>query len=82
MAPQSASLNTIPVGRQVMNVCKCIVPSRYGDALNCRRAASPLMKLVAGDERWEAPDPPTGCSPSKLRWNRAKSYCHLYGAQR
>ncbi|GFW78084.1 hypothetical protein TNCV_135541 [Trichonephila clavipes] len=44
-------------------------------------AASLLVKLVAGDERWEAPDPPTGCSTSKLWWNRVKSYCHLYGAQ-
>ncbi|GFW39087.1 histone-lysine N-methyltransferase SETMAR [Trichonephila clavipes] len=49
--------------------------------LNNRRAASPLVRLVAEDERWEAPGPPTGCSPSKLEWNRAKSYCHLYGAQ-
>ncbi|GFW46072.1 hypothetical protein TNCV_3276891 [Trichonephila clavipes] len=27
------------------------------------------------------PRPPPGCSPSKLGWNRAKSYCHLHGAQ-
>ncbi|GFT50055.1 hypothetical protein TNCV_4356081, partial [Trichonephila clavipes] len=25
--------------------------------------------------------PPAGCSPSKLGWNRAKSQCHLCGAQ-
>ncbi|GFY03361.1 hypothetical protein TNCV_1173191 [Trichonephila clavipes] len=43
-----------------------------------RRAASPLVRLVAEDERWEAPDPPPWCSPSKVGWNRAKSYCHLY----
>ncbi|GFV55110.1 hypothetical protein TNCV_2623311 [Trichonephila clavipes] len=45
-------------------------------ALNSRRAASPLVRLVAGDERWEAPDPST-----KLGWDRVKSYRHLYGAQ-
>ncbi|GFT57227.1 hypothetical protein TNCV_1692331 [Trichonephila clavipes] len=48
-----------------------------GGTLNSRRAASSLVRLVAGDERWETPDPPPGCSPSKLGWNRAKSYCHL-----
>ncbi|GFX84041.1 hypothetical protein TNCV_4858491 [Trichonephila clavipes] len=64
-----------------MDVCKCILPSRHGGTLNRHRAASPLVRLVAGDERREAPDPPPGCSPSKLGWNRAKSYCHLYGAQ-
>ncbi|GFS71135.1 transposable element Tcb1 transposase [Trichonephila clavipes] len=46
-----------------------------------RRAASLLVRLMVGDERWEAPDPPPGCFPSKLGWNRATSYCHLYGAQ-
>ncbi|GFT09923.1 hypothetical protein TNCV_1113971 [Trichonephila clavipes] len=59
-----------------MDVCKCIVPSRH--ALSSRRAASSLVRLVAGDERWETPDPPPRCSPSKLGWNRAKSYYHLY----
>ncbi|GFU70277.1 hypothetical protein TNCV_904191 [Trichonephila clavipes] len=49
--------------------------------LNSRQAASPLVRLVAGNEWWEAPDPSPGCSPSKLGWNRAKSYYHLYGAQ-
>ncbi|GFV61185.1 hypothetical protein TNCV_856551 [Trichonephila clavipes] len=34
--------------------------------LNNRQAASPLVRLVAGDERWETPDPPAGCSPSEL----------------
>ncbi|GFT24340.1 hypothetical protein TNCV_3252011 [Trichonephila clavipes] len=63
-----------------MDVCKCIVPLRHG-TLNSRRAASPLVNLVAGDERWEALDFPAGCSPSKLGWNRDKSYYHLYGDQ-
>ncbi|GFV67976.1 uncharacterized protein TNCV_1872581 [Trichonephila clavipes] len=34
-----------------MDVCKCIVPSRHGDTLNNRRAASPLVRLVEGVER-------------------------------
>ncbi|GFY35210.1 hypothetical protein TNCV_5045841 [Trichonephila clavipes] len=39
-----------------MHVCKCIVPSRHGGTLNSLRAASPLVRLVEGEERWEAPD--------------------------
>ncbi|GFV49841.1 uncharacterized protein TNCV_1391231 [Trichonephila clavipes] len=39
------------------------VPSRHGGPLNSRRAASPLVKLVAGGERREARDPFPGCSP-------------------
>ncbi|GFU09306.1 uncharacterized protein TNCV_1586941 [Trichonephila clavipes] len=39
-----------------MDVCKCIGPSRHGGTLNSRRAASPLVRLVEGKERWEAPD--------------------------
>ncbi|GFV65507.1 uncharacterized protein TNCV_1737441 [Trichonephila clavipes] len=62
------------------DVCKCIVPLRHGGTLNTRRAASPLVWLVEGVERWEAPDHPR-CLPSKLGWKRAKSYFHLYGAQ-
>ncbi|GFS48327.1 uncharacterized protein TNCV_2296961 [Trichonephila clavipes] len=38
-----------------MDVCKCIVPSRHGSTLNSRRAASPLVRLVEGKERREAP---------------------------
>ncbi|GFW73051.1 hypothetical protein TNCV_831701 [Trichonephila clavipes] len=55
-----------------MNVCKCIVPLRHEDT---------LLRLVAGDGRWEVPDPNPGCSNSKMGWNPAKSYYHLYGAQ-
>ncbi|GFV34843.1 gag-pol polyprotein [Trichonephila clavipes] len=35
-----------------MDVCKCIVPLRHGGTLNRRRAASPLVGLVEGEERW------------------------------
>ncbi|GFX27042.1 histone-lysine N-methyltransferase SETMAR [Trichonephila clavipes] len=48
--------------------------------LNSRRAINPHVRLVEGEERWEDPDPPQGC-PSKLGWNRAKSYRPLHGAQ-
>ncbi|GFV52429.1 mariner Mos1 transposase [Trichonephila clavipes] len=40
-----------------------------------------LYKSITGDERWNATDPPPRCSPSKLKWNRAKSCNHLYDAQ-
>ncbi|GFU18399.1 uncharacterized protein TNCV_1980801 [Trichonephila clavipes] len=40
-----------------MDVCKCIAPLRHGDTLNSRQAASPLVSLVVGEERWEAPNP-------------------------
>ncbi|GFS73837.1 uncharacterized protein TNCV_1458671 [Trichonephila clavipes] len=49
-----------------MDVCKCIVPLRHGGTLNYRRAASPLMWLVEGEERWEAPGHPQGFLP--LNW--------------
>ncbi|GFX53285.1 uncharacterized protein TNCV_362781 [Trichonephila clavipes] len=41
-----------------MNGCKCIVPSWHRGTINRRRAASPLVRLVGGEERWEAPDNP------------------------
>ncbi|GFS61207.1 hypothetical protein TNCV_3104681 [Trichonephila clavipes] len=58
----------LPTGRRVldMDVCKCRVLSWHGGTLNSRRAASPLMRLVAGDQRWETPDCPPGCPPSKF----------------
>ncbi|GFV18073.1 uncharacterized protein TNCV_168771 [Trichonephila clavipes] len=39
-----------------MDVCKCIVPSRLGVTLNSLRAASPVVKLVEGEESWEGSD--------------------------
>ncbi|GFV42663.1 uncharacterized protein TNCV_840181 [Trichonephila clavipes] len=38
-----------------MGVCKCIVHLSHGGTLNSRRAASPLVWLVEGVERWDAP---------------------------
>ncbi|GFW47361.1 uncharacterized protein TNCV_335311 [Trichonephila clavipes] len=49
-----------------MDICKCIVPSRHGGTLNCRRVASPLVWLVEGEERWEASDHPQ--SVLSLNW--------------
>ncbi|GFX21275.1 uncharacterized protein TNCV_2252231 [Trichonephila clavipes] len=43
-----------------MAVCKCILPSRHECTLNRRRAVSPLIRLVEGEERWKAPDHPQG----------------------
>ncbi|GFW53756.1 uncharacterized protein TNCV_3938501 [Trichonephila clavipes] len=41
-----------------MDVCKCIVPSRCGGTLNSRQATRPLVRLVEGEKRWEAPNHP------------------------
>ncbi|GFW97416.1 uncharacterized protein TNCV_4990931 [Trichonephila clavipes] len=49
-----------------MDACKCIVPLRQGDTLNSRRAASRLVWLVEGEERWEAFDHPQSVLP--LSW--------------
>ncbi|GFX13971.1 hypothetical protein TNCV_611771 [Trichonephila clavipes] len=38
-----------------MNVCQCIVPVRHEGTLNIHRATSPLVRLVEGKEKWEAP---------------------------
>ncbi|GFV30389.1 uncharacterized protein TNCV_98641 [Trichonephila clavipes] len=43
-----------------MDVCKYIGPSRHGATLNNHRAASALIKLVEGEERWESPDQTQG----------------------
>ncbi|GFU75223.1 uncharacterized protein TNCV_2056661 [Trichonephila clavipes] len=52
-----------------MDVCQCIVPSRHRGTLNSRRAASPLVRLVEGKERWEASDPQ---SVLPLNWGRTE----------
>ncbi|GFV68517.1 hypothetical protein TNCV_3129731 [Trichonephila clavipes] len=38
-----------------IDVCKCVVPLWHGDTLNSHRSANPLVRLVEGEERWEAP---------------------------
>ncbi|GFV31538.1 hypothetical protein TNCV_1182671 [Trichonephila clavipes] len=39
-----------------MGVCKCIVPLQQGGTLNSRRASSPLVRLIEGEESREDPD--------------------------
>ncbi|GFV25091.1 hypothetical protein TNCV_1006851 [Trichonephila clavipes] len=60
--------------REDVDVCKCTVPSWHGSILNSRKFS---REVGEGEERWEAPDLNTGCSPSKSGWNRAKSYMVL-----
>ncbi|GFT89882.1 uncharacterized protein TNCV_1666061 [Trichonephila clavipes] len=50
-----------------MDVCKYTLPLPHGDTLNSRRAASPLVRLVEGEERWEAPSYSQGLLP--LNWD-------------
>ncbi|GFW31914.1 uncharacterized protein TNCV_5040831 [Trichonephila clavipes] len=57
-------LGSIPV--EGIDVCKCIVPLRFGDTLNSRRAAIPLVWLVELEESWDAPDNLQGVLPQKL----------------
>ncbi|GFX68062.1 cullin-4A [Trichonephila clavipes] len=55
-----------------MDVCKCIMSSRYGGTLNSRRAASPLVRLVEGEERWETPGHPRDVLPQN--WGGIEQY--------
>ncbi|GFU08662.1 hypothetical protein TNCV_1995071 [Trichonephila clavipes] len=41
-----------------MDVCKCIMPLWHGSTLINHRAASPLVRLVEGEKRWDASDHP------------------------
>ncbi|GFV71751.1 uncharacterized protein TNCV_777681 [Trichonephila clavipes] len=56
-----------------MDVSKCILPSRYGGALNSRRAANPLVKLMEREGRWAASDNPQGVLPQN--WKGIEQYC-------
>ncbi|GFV43806.1 hypothetical protein TNCV_1658511 [Trichonephila clavipes] len=52
--------------------CSRRVPSLHGGTLNSHRTASPLVMLVKGEERWEAPDQlqgvlPQSCGGSELK---------------
>ncbi|GFS53312.1 uncharacterized protein TNCV_3845131 [Trichonephila clavipes] len=49
--------------REDMDVCKCIVPSRHGATLISRRAANPLVRLVAWDGKWRPLTLPQGVIP-------------------
>ncbi|GFV36457.1 uncharacterized protein TNCV_2235041 [Trichonephila clavipes] len=45
------------------DVCKCILPLQQGSTLNSRQAASLLVRLMDGEDRWEAPDHSQGVLP-------------------
>ncbi|GFW43784.1 uncharacterized protein TNCV_4771331 [Trichonephila clavipes] len=58
-----ASLPAVPLGLgsnlgEDMDVYKWIGPSWQGSTLNSRQAASLLVRLMGGVERWETPDYP------------------------
>ncbi|GFS55408.1 uncharacterized protein TNCV_1626961 [Trichonephila clavipes] len=55
-----------------MDVCKCIGPSRQEGSLNSSRIASPLVRSVEGEERWEALDHPQGVKPQN--WGENEHY--------
>ncbi|GFV59504.1 hypothetical protein TNCV_2825441 [Trichonephila clavipes] len=63
-----------------MCVCQCTVPFWYVGILNSRRAASPFVRLIQMEERWEAPDHLQDVLPQNCGCNRATSYCHLEDA--
>ncbi|GFX64967.1 uncharacterized protein TNCV_451051 [Trichonephila clavipes] len=50
--------------------CKFIVPLRHGGPLNSRQAVIPLVRLMEGDEMWEASDHSQGVLP--LNWGRTE----------
>ncbi|GFU20245.1 uncharacterized protein TNCV_4933271 [Trichonephila clavipes] len=52
------------------NACKCIMPLRHGITINSYRAANPLVRLLEGKERWEAPGHLKGFLP--LNWGVAE----------
>ncbi|GFT25998.1 uncharacterized protein TNCV_5126591 [Trichonephila clavipes] len=54
-----------------MFVYICIVPSRHVGTLNSRRTTSPLVRLVEGEEKWDAFDHPQGFLP--LNWSETES---------
>ncbi|GFX42399.1 uncharacterized protein TNCV_1519631 [Trichonephila clavipes] len=47
-----------------------LVHLRHGGTLNSRRAARPLVRMVEGEERWEAPNHPQGFL--SLNWGGTK----------
>ncbi|GFV84747.1 uncharacterized protein TNCV_4297291 [Trichonephila clavipes] len=63
LVPWLVTLTAVPLGLSLnpgedTDVCKRIVSSRYGGTLNSRRVASPVMRLVKGEESWEDPEYP------------------------
>ncbi|GFS76669.1 transposable element Tcb1 transposase [Trichonephila clavipes] len=81
IAPETTRHLVESMPRRLEAVISAKGPSRHKGTLNSHRAASSLLWLVEGEEKWEAPLITPGCSTSTLGWNRTKSYGHLHGAQ-
>ncbi|GFW41637.1 hypothetical protein TNCV_4035521 [Trichonephila clavipes] len=79
--PSGIVVSGVQILEKAWMLVDCIVPLRHGDTLNSRRATSPRVRFVEGEERWEAPDLAQGVVPLHWGWSRAKPYCHLHGAQ-
>ncbi|GFV47510.1 hypothetical protein TNCV_904711 [Trichonephila clavipes] len=65
-----------------LDACKCIAPLRHGGTVNNLRAASPLVRLVEGKNRWDALATPRVFSLEigvETEQNRTVTYLH--GAQ-
>ncbi|GFW06826.1 hypothetical protein TNCV_3289261 [Trichonephila clavipes] len=58
-----------------MDVCKCIVPLWHGGTQNSSRAASPLVMLVKGEDRWKASDPSPRVFSLKIRVENRSPNC-------
>ncbi|GFV72627.1 uncharacterized protein TNCV_2602341 [Trichonephila clavipes] len=56
--------------REDMDVYKCILPSQHGGTINNHEVASPLVRSVEGEERWEASDDLLGFFPQN--WGGAE----------
>ncbi|GFV24783.1 hypothetical protein TNCV_882511 [Trichonephila clavipes] len=62
---------------EAMDVCKCIVLLWYGDILSSCRVASPLVRLVEGEERYG-----TLTSLRRINWYRVHEKCGAHLSSR
>ncbi|PRD21195.1 UNVERIFIED_CONTAM: hypothetical protein NCL1_52514 [Trichonephila clavipes] len=58
-----------------------VTDMRGGGTLNSLRAASSLVRLMEGEEKWEAPVHFQGVLPQNWNGIEPQSFWHLYGAQ-
>ncbi|GFV12303.1 hypothetical protein TNCV_1537981 [Trichonephila clavipes] len=63
MIAATSSDESSPFFLKLCHLLKRRVPLRHRDTLNNHRAASLLVRLVKGEERWEAPDHPQRVLP-------------------
>ncbi|GFX24133.1 cullin-4A [Trichonephila clavipes] len=69
------SIDFKSVETQSTSVGRCGTPLRHGSTLNSRRAASPLVRLVEGEERWEVHDHPQDVLPQN--WDETELNCSV-----